>query len=552
MKDYKCQYAIKYGVFQATKTRYILYPVSVLIGEETDTGFKPLRSRKEYPAIYDSIEMNKKSGETFYVDMIYTDDELKFLYDEPDDVDLELLGDYFFEKLQNVYIFVDTKDVTKSGMLYRTTIDFNTVKDESETSIYYMDEDVPNVVLNGQSVKELRTAAKNNRKVKLLLDKYAQGLATISKLKNEEDITRVSITDNHVNYFETTKDINMKELMDAYTDNSKEKQRISSSREVSYNGLRKYIKERVFGHDNEIDTFSQKIYMNYTAEKGDPIESILLVGPTGVGKTETVTVASEYLGIPYYVANASNIVPQGIKGMSIEDIIIGLYENANCDIERAQRGMIFLDEFDKLNDSDLDIKSVVKNILLTFTAGGTFPVSTDHYDFMFDSSMLNKIYAGVFERITNKTNPIGFGAPAKRAMQALGNDLDIRKKIIEKKYFSQEELTRISTILPYNDLSRETKKDALLHAKTSEFVKKRDRLLRQFGIELILEDKCIDAALDKLPADATGMRSLNNLFKRMVDVAERCILEGEIENYNRIILTCETVENPKVFELMKK
>ena len=86
--------------------------------------------------------------------------------------------------------------------------------------------------------------------------------------------------------------------------------------------------------------------MNYTALDGEDVESILLVGPTGTGKTETVKAACEYLDIPYFFINASNIVPQGIKGMSIEDVIVGLFEAANYDEKIAQRGLIFLDEFD--------------------------------------------------------------------------------------------------------------------------------------------------------------------------------------------------------------
>ena len=79
--------------------------------------------------------------------------------------------------------------------------------------------------------------------------------------------------------------------------------------------------------------------MNYTAIDGEPVESILIVGPTGTGKTETVKAASEYLCIPFFEANASNLVPQGIKGTSLEDIAISLYEFAQKDIKLAERGI---------------------------------------------------------------------------------------------------------------------------------------------------------------------------------------------------------------------
>ena len=377
------------------------------------------------------------------------------------------------------------------------------------------------------------------------------GLNDIKKHRDMEGITRISITGNTVNYYETTRDLDFDELEKARLG----KKNISSdsgteNKDISYQGLRNYIKERIFGHENEVDTFAQKLYMNHTAQNGEPVESILFVGPTGTGKTETVRAACGYLGIPMYEANASNLVTQGIMGTSIEDVITGLYENAGCNLEKAQRGLIFLDEFDKLSDTTLETKMPVKNILLTFTAGGNFPITGSHYNFIFDSTMTNKIYAGVFERVTDKTNPIGFGAVMKVA-PLQGTDEELRKKIVEKKYFTNEELTRISTILAYDDLSRETKKNILLNSKLSEYAKKRERYMRQFGIELVADDSYIDAVLDKIASTSTGMRSVNNFVKKTINNAERVILENETAGYKKLILTRDTVDNPNKFDLSK-
>ena len=272
-------------------------------------------------------------------------------------------------------------------------------------------------------------------------------------------------------------------------------------------------------------------------------------GPAGTGKTETVKAACEYLDIPSFSANAANIVPQGIKGMSIEDIIVGLFERADYDENKAQRGLIFLDEFDKLNESDIDIKSTVKNILLTFTAGGTFPIDNDRYTFQFDSSMTNKVYAGVFQKISEKEKSIGF-AETSNTGKVLGTDQEMREKIIAKGYFTLEELSRISTILGYEDLDRETKRNILLYSKISEFAKKRERYKRQFGVDLIAEDSYLEAILDSISNSATGMRSLNNFVKRTIDSAERYLLEHEKDTYKKLVLTKDTVEDHTKFDLL--
>ena len=390
------------------------------------------------------------------------------------------------------------------------------------------------------------------KKAKLILTKYQRGLESIKKHREEDGVTRISISGNKVNYYETNLNVDLDSLDDAYWSIPEETKTITTinNSDISYQGLRNYIKERIFGHEDEIDTFAQKLYMNYTADEGEPVESILFVGPTGTGKTETVRAACNYLGIPMCEANASNLVTQGIMGTSIEDVITSLYERAGCDLKKAQRGLIFLDEFDKLSETTLETKTPVKNILLTFTAGGSFPINNGHYNFIFNSTMTNKIYAGVFERVTDKVNPMGFGT-VKKIVPLAATDEELRKKIIEKKYFTNEELTRISTILAYDDLTRETKKDILLHSKLSEYTKKRDRYKRQFEIDLLVDDSYIDAVLDKIAVTSTGMRTVNNVFKKSINNAEKVILENEGKGYKKLILTKDTVDDPNKFDLIK-
>jgi ATP-dependent Clp protease ATP-binding subunit ClpX len=289
--------------------------------------------------------------------------------------------------------------------------------------------------------------------------------------------------------------------------------------------------------------------MNYTAEEGESVDSILLVGPTGTGKTETVRAACDYLCIPFFEANAANLVPQGIRGMSIEDVVIGLYELAGHDIKLAQRGLVFLDEYDKVNASDLDIKQAVKQILLSFNDGGKIQIRDEMYDLTFDSKMTNKVYAGVFDRISEKVKTVGFGT--NNEVPLLGSDEDIRQKIIDKKYFSLEEISRISTILGYDELSRDVKKQILLYSKLSVFAKKRERYRRQFGIELQATDDYIEAILDSISNSASGMRSVNNYVKKSIDNAERTLLENERKGYKKLILTKDTVSDPKKFDMTK-
>ncbi|MBR5369914.1 MAG: AAA family ATPase [Bacilli bacterium] len=546
MKKMKCQFAIKYEIFQLDDTFFELIPRGLLKGEDIENGFRCVNG-KEYPIFLDKLDGRRK----YYADMIYGDDELSEIF-EYDGDDSDFIGKYFYENYKKTVIFIDTTDVNEAGISYRNLINLNMLKEEEDSSIYYMDNSIPNVVLNEKAVKQMLDC-KTLKKIKLMLTRYQNNLGAIKKLKDTNGITRVSITGDQVNYYETTRDIDFEELEKVRTG----KKDISSnsgsngSKEISYIGLRNYIKERIFGHESEIDTFAQKLYMNHTAIEGETVESILFVGPTGTGKTETVRAACNYLNIPMIEFNAANLNTEGIVGTSIESLATALYENAGCNLEKAQRGLVFLDEFDKLSDAgDLSTKAPVKNILLTFTGGGSFPIDNNRYSFVFDSTMTNKIYAGVFDRINDKQNPMGFGT-ATKFVPMLGTPEQVRERIIEKKYFTQEELSRITTVLIYDELTRETKREILLNSKLSEYTKKRDRYKRQFGIELVLDEEYIDAILDKQTRTSTGMRTINNSVKRTMDIAERFILENEDKGYKKLILTKETAYDPTKYDLSK-
>ena len=539
--DEEMKYGIKYKVYKLDRNNFLLFPLNLIKGYEEQRGFKT--DTEVIPYANNRQDLKNR----FVADNIFDKEELEYVYDYEGEEDF--LEKFFYEEHKNVIILVNLED--EKGIT-KIDLDYKEMADQSCDVVYCMDKSYPTAILNEKAIDEL-LQCEDKRSLEIVLKKYKELVKSFKDTSKKQQVTRIYVSDGKVEYIERlckTPNKVIDKQIETILNEEMEKMDDEPITEsgISYDGLRKYIKERVYGHDEAIDTFAQKIFMNYTANDNETVESILLVGPTGTGKTETVHAACEYLDLPSYEVNASNIVPQGIKGMSLEDVIIGLYENAGRNVKKAEKGIVFLDEFDKLNDTDLEIKGPVKNILLTFTAGGNFPIDNDQYKFNFNSARTTKVYAGVFDRISQKIKSMGFNSVLEFA-EVLGQDEEIRRKIIDKKYFTLEELSRISTILAYNELDRETKKQILTSSKLSEFIKKRDRYKRQFKLDLIAREDYIDAILDTLDKDALGMRSINNYVKRTINEVEKSILMGETKGYKQLILTRDTVTDPHKFEL---
>lgn len=529
------EYGIKYRVIKISKDQFMMLPVSLEgglsdgIDFSTDDGIIPIANEKK--------DLRKK----YVIDNVYTTEELEEIYDYGDDTDF--LSSYFYNDYKDIVYLVNVEN----GQLKKYAIPLSNFKEHEYDLTYHMDKKVPSITLNEDSLNEI-LASDDPKEMRVLLNKYKQLVKKFSDY-NKKGITRINVNNGHVASVETEKSIDeVSPRKKVNNDTDKEKEYLPfGGVDVSYDGLRKAIKEKVFGHDSEIDTIAQKLYMNYTAVDGEPVESILIVGPTGTGKTETVKAASEYLCVPFFEMNASNLVPQGIKGTSIEDVVIALYELSDLNIKRAERGIVLLDEYDKIDFSDLDIKKAIRPILLSFNDGGKIVIKNEVYDIIFNTKMTNKMYAGVFDRIYQNGHTIGFGVTDNN--NPLHDDKEIRQRIIDKGYFTLEELSRIPKIIPYNELSRDTKKQILLFSKLSAFVKKRDRYKRQFGIDLKISDDYIDAILDTLTDKSEGMRSVNNFVKDSIDEAEKAILENERKGYKTLTLTKETALDPKKFDM---
>ena len=523
------EYGIRYFKAQLDPTTYILIPINLVQGYSVGDKFY---SDKVYT--HPQNEVDYKDNRTV-VDSIVTEEQLKMMYDMED---VDFLKDYYLAEEKDKVIIVEIKD----GKIRKRKYHISMVKSDNPRETYELHNEKPAVTLNEDALSTL-LALEGKEEIRAELLRLQKHLHSTEEVYKKDGVTSVTIQDGkivkidteHPVKQETTPISDVKLLPSAIP--------IRTS-EISVEGLEQYMKERVFGHDDEIRDIATILVMNYYSTPEFGTESILIPGPTGTGKTATFKVASEYLNLPFVFVNTINLVPQGIKGTSIEDELYKLIRMCNGDLQKAQRGIIVFDEFDKIGNVGTDIKEDLKQIMLKFIEGGEFPIERQQaYDF--DTRMLSKNFLGAFSEVfTSSKNTMGFAANS--VAQTTGT-FDI-KKLYESTAFSRELITRIPHIKPYYELPKETKKRVILESKLSEYMLKKKRYQTQFGVELVDSTEYIDALIEHLQAHEQSMRDLNNLIAQSLLQAENAMLRNN-GRVKKLVLNGDTVTNPSSFDL---
>lgn len=519
-------YGITYKKEQLNEQIYLFLPQGLVEGVEVGNTFYT-REGHHYPILEKTNDFDDIG---VVVDDIHTKKELLHLYNFDD---IEFLKEYVLELAFDSFLLIQKE---KDKITKRKMDITKCLLDSAVRELYSKaEEDI--VVLNDAAFFELLNI-QDLEMLKQKIKSYQKKLASFKEKNKKDGITEIEVLNGKVKNIKTEKGKKQKVTPSASSPSLPTK----ANETVSLQGLECYIKERVFGQTENIRKIAKTIYMNYTAIAGEKVEPILLIGPTGTGKTETMKVAMEYLDIPFIEVNSINLVPQGIKGTSLEDCLHLLALSAGLDIPKAERGTIFFDEFDKLGSTATEHKGDIIPIMLKFIEGTTFSISSETVDdYPFNTGSLNKVFAGAFSDLFTSSQ-MGF-SPGQEEQIAIG------KRLVKREYFGKELITRIPHILLYSELSREEKIRYLLQSKLSPILLKKKRYERQFAVELIAEDTYVHAILDKMEEEEKSMRELNNKVLSTLEEAEYELASSPLK-YKKLILTRDTVENPTKFTLI--
>jgi ATP-dependent Clp protease ATP-binding subunit ClpX len=348
----------------------------------------------------------------------------------------------------------------------------------------------------------------------------------------------------------------------------------------SYNHLSpKYfydsLNKKVIGQDEAKKRISLTVYEHirstYQTNYNDKY-NILLLGPSGSGKTLITTSIANDLEVPFVIGDATAYSPTGFQGADADSVIHELFLKTQGDIESAERGIVFIDEIDKLagNSSKSKIESLNTNTqfsMLKLIEGKKVKIPSSVLGdqggpaTFVDTAKMLFCFGGAFtglsdivaEKLKINSKNIGFTKNDEKSK----NDLkpheilglathEILNESLIDYGLAAEFVGRIQTVVILAPLTKEELTQCLLDLDNSP-INKQQILFAEHGIELEFDEEFVENIVSKVEAMGTGTRALNNMVKRSVSFAAFEHIGPHSAKPKKIIITKDCADHPEKY-----
>ncbi len=520
--------AIKYEKIDLGEDRYVFKPVCVIKGkyDEENECFDTDYGDSCVPIDGNSIFDDNFFGECVSIDKLkeeyvgISEEEMLCKYFEESKLSYSLAYyDYVIGRIRVLHVPYDMVD---------EILDKVDSEEELEDGIAEQTSRSIGVTIDFEKIKEMRSID-DIKKIHQILDKIIEatnkildGKKELEPHKEEKEVPKLALKK------EDSKQITLKEL-------------------------RREVKSVIKGQDKAVNDVTRAVIVNQGSTNPRHKSHILITGPSGTGKTEIVNLIAKRMGVPYFKADATAYTKEGYVGKSVYSMFSGLVQAANGDIEKAQNGILVIDEIDKkLSPRKDDVGGIdVLNSLLKIMDRDVIEIEEGHgfqeRKYLFDTSNLTIIFMGAFADLyasKQKEQSKFMGFSSSEDKKEKENKIVITNEDLIKAGMPPEFLGRIPVVTNTEEISLETLVEILYKSKGGAIDEEKE-YFKGLGINIKFTSQYMREIATRAHQAKTGARDLRKLVRQSLATVYDDVLSGK--KIKELKLTKKTVYNPNCY-----